>query len=445
MSKLNRCSRCWRLATAAIVALATVAIAGCGGVEESLVGGPGSDPAKTVAHCESTGFISIEIVDGDSRSARVGTTVGGLAVRLRCLGGDPYNVRDATIEWTVLTGGGTIGGAHTTTSTTDLSGYTSASWTLGPIEGQQSVEARFTSPYEGYVLTRTFTASATAPTGCEATGGTDHGTYINLAANTVWSAAASPHRGGFVILQAGVTLTVEPGAVICVERIEATSTTGGLIAEGTAQEPIQFIGTSLQAASSLKFVEATDALCVGQAIAGRLVSLIEDSSFKWRSTTPRNPLDCAQVAVGGTSAAVRRTVISDYGSQDCAALHAAAFLGETVTVEARITGSSSDAVLVGGSGTVRLANCSLTNNGRHGVFVFAPGSPPSNPTAISVNACNLQNNAGDGVFSPTATNPVDATGNWWGDASGALGGGSDGVTGMVDVGAHLTSPRVLGY
>ena len=116
-----------------------------------------------------------------------------------------------------------------------------------------------------------------------------------------------------------------------------------------------------------------------------------------------------------------------------------------MTVEARITGSSTDAVLVGGSGTVRLANCDLTKNGRHGVYVFAPGSPPVNSTAISINACNLQNNGGDGVYSPTATRPVDATGNWWGDASGALGGGSDGVTGMVDVGAHLTSPGVLDY
>ena len=280
---------------------------------------------------------------------------------------------------------------------------------------------------------------------CDATGGTDHGPYLDLVANTVWSAAASPHRGGTVLLLPGVTLTVEPGAVVCVESIETFTATGGLIAEGTALEPIQFIGTSLPAATSLKFVQATDVLRVGHAIAGRRVSLIEDSSFEWRPKTARNPLDCAQVAVGGAGAAVRRTVISDYGSQNCAALHAAAFLGETVTVEARITGSSTDAVLVAGSGTVRLANCSLTKNSRHGVYVFAPGSPPANSTAISVNGCNLQNNGGDGVYSPTATRPVDATGNWWGDANGALGGGSDGVTGMVDVGAHLTSPGELGY
>jgi len=374
MNKLNRFPWHRRLALAGIAMLATISIVACGGGDDSVVGGSGGDPPKTVAECPSgvagEPNVNIEVVGGSNLSGRVSTPVGNLSVRLKCteLGGTRiYNVRGATIEWIVVAGGGTINGAATATSITDDSGYASVPWTLGPNAGTQSVRASFgVSLRSGYRST-TFTATATAPTGCDATGGTDHGAYLILAADTVWSAAASPHRGGFVLLQAGVTLTVEPGALVCVERIEAITTTGGLIAEGTAQEPIQFIGTSLQAATSLKFVQATDALRVGQLIAGRLVSLIEDSSFRWRSTTPRTPLECAQVAVGGTSAAVRRTVISGYGSPDCAALYAVALLGETVTVEARITGSTSDAVFVAGGGTVRLANCSLTNNGRHGV------------------------------------------------------------------------------
>jgi hypothetical protein len=172
--------------------------------------------------------------------------------------------------------------------------------------------------------------------------------------------------------------------------------------------------------------------------------VIEDTTFVRR--VPPSPLQCSQVFVFVPQGEGRilRTTIDGHGGAECAALHAAAGFGATLQVQARITNSHGDGVLLGGSGSVAMTGCLIQGNARHGAFVFAPGDPPSNPQRVSINGCNLGPNGGDAVFSQ-ATIPVDATGNWWSDPGGPLSGSAGGLTGIIDAGAWLTAPVVLGY
>jgi hypothetical protein len=423
------------------------------GVAAMLLAGCGANDAPQGADCDLELPFRVVIFEGDGQRALPGTQLGRLSARLRCSGDldltgqqPQLDVSGETLTWTVTGGGGTIDGAASVQRTTNSDGFTDVLWTLGPVFGTQTVQVSYARSGENRDQTvgATFTATAALATGCEPTvPGTDHGALRTISADETWTAATGPHRGGMMIIDGGATLTVQAGAVVCVESIDSSSPAAGrLVAEGTAQAKARFVGSSLPAASVLRHVSAENARAIGRANSGHLLSLIEDSNFFW--SAPREPLACAQVAVGGGSAAVRRTVISGHGSATCAALHAAAFFGETVSIEARVRDAVGDAVLAGGAGTVALSNCELSSSGRHGLFVFGPGSPPANSTAISINGCNLTDNVGDAIRSEQ-TITVDATNNWWGDVAGAFGSNVDGVTGAINVGGHLTAPAVLGY
>ena len=65
----------------------------------------------------------------------------------------------------------------------------------------------------------------------------------SIAADTVWTAAASPHVvTGTVVVLKGVTLTIEPGSAIQMKAgADLVVTNGGrLLAEGTAEQRIRF-------------------------------------------------------------------------------------------------------------------------------------------------------------------------------------------------------------
>lgn len=85
---------------------------------------------------------------------------------------------------------------------------------------------------------------------------------------------------------------------------------------------------------------------------------------------------------------------------------------------------------------VTVEQCAVAKGDHHGIVV-------EESSGVTIHACNIENNKGPGVES-TAAAPLDATGNWWGDALGPLGPAGDGVEGTVLFEPFLTAPALTG-
>ena len=92
------------------------------------------------------------------------------------------------------------------------------------------------------------TVLAVGPNHCTAAGGTDLGVGRTIASDETWTQAASPYFTSCptgaacdapVRVTGGATLTIEPGAIVCVDRIR-TEGASRIVAIGTASEPIFF-------------------------------------------------------------------------------------------------------------------------------------------------------------------------------------------------------------
>ena len=118
--------------------LSLVAAAACGGSDLTLPPGEGS-----------TG---LEIVQGDEQTGPAGTRLADpLIVRLVDPAGN--GTANRTVLWVIKAGGGAVTPA---TGMTDAEGFASAEWTLGPVPGQNVVEAQVPD-----IGTATFTSMAT--------------------------------------------------------------------------------------------------------------------------------------------------------------------------------------------------------------------------------------------------------------------------------------------
>ena len=136
-----------KLALATGVGMAT--LAACGSAND------GYDPSVATA---------VVYVGGSGQSAEVGDPVGELlTIKTTNFVGDP--VGGVAVEWVVVSGDGSVSKGQTTT---DANGLSQVSWVLGPIVGQQKVQA--VASLSGSPIT--FTADARAGGG-EAGAGTD--------------------------------------------------------------------------------------------------------------------------------------------------------------------------------------------------------------------------------------------------------------------------------
>ncbi len=123
--------------------LALAALAACGGSDDKLTSAVGPTPT------------SLSITTGTNQSGTAGSALASpLSVRVVDENGN--GASGATVSWTVGTGGGTLGGA---TSTTDPNGIATMTWTLPTTAGRYTVTASIAN---GQSVT--FNATATAAT-----------------------------------------------------------------------------------------------------------------------------------------------------------------------------------------------------------------------------------------------------------------------------------------
>ena len=418
-----------------------VTLVGCGG------GTPPADRPPTAAGCVA-GTEGIAKIAGDGQTAAPGVLLPERpTVRVTCESfanrGTTMPLAGAAVQWQVLSGRGRIDGATSVPKQLDADGVTSVAWTLPNGFGAQAASVTLVAPNRPLAVefNATVAASTTTAQSCLDAGGTDHGASTVIAADTAWTAAGSPHRGGRVTLTNDAVLEIEQGALVCVDDIDlAVNATGRVVATGSTSAPIRFRGTALRGRVILSHVDGENVPAVGSETHPALS--IDDSSFRW--TVPRDPAACAQVMVeAGWS--VRRTLIEGYGSPACAALRVGWPLScdfyycyDTI-VEARIAGSLGDSVSVDGESGVSFTNCQVSTGAGHGIVVAA-----TTTGLVTARDCNLFGNDGDAIAN-RSPGTVDAQGNWWGDPGGPSGPSGDRTSGLVNAASPRAAPLALGY
>lgn len=126
----------------------TLALWGCGGGDLVL---PGGDEQPQV-----------QVVQGDKQQGQPGQQLSPLLLRAVDQSGN--GIPNRTVLWVVQSGGGSV---SPTTGTTDADGFATATWTLGPDAGENTLDAQVPG-----IDTVTFTATATSDTGGGGGGGT---------------------------------------------------------------------------------------------------------------------------------------------------------------------------------------------------------------------------------------------------------------------------------
>jgi hypothetical protein len=188
---------------------ATLALFGCGGGDLVLPGG-NEQP-------------QVQVVQGNDQQGSPGQPVNPLLVRAVDPSGN--GIPNRTVLWVVKTGGGTV---TPTSGTTDADGFATATWTLGPSPGENTVDAQVPG-IDTVTFTATATTSDTNGGGGGGGGGTPNAQRSSLSADpksiVVGSGTSTitvrvrddngdPVEGATVVLQAtggGNTLTQPSG------------------------------------------------------------------------------------------------------------------------------------------------------------------------------------------------------------------------------------------
>lgn len=107
------------------------------GAQTVTASAPGTSPVTFTATASAVAPMFLAATQGNNQSGFALEPLGTSRVIL--LGSDRSPIVGATVNWTVLTGGGSV---NPTSSTTDATGQASTVWTLGPASGEQTMRAQ---------------------------------------------------------------------------------------------------------------------------------------------------------------------------------------------------------------------------------------------------------------------------------------------------------------
>jgi adhesin/invasin len=171
------------------------------------------------AACGDTTFNTVALIpaaitvssSSNGQSATVGTALANpVVVQVTDAAGN--GIGNVVVTWTVLTGGGSVSSA---TSTTDASGNASVNWTLGPTAGENTLEASIAT---GASTTITATGVAAAASGLTSVSGNNQ--TILIGATSAPLVVHVADANGNPVANATVTWTVSAGGAL-----SASSTT----------------------------------------------------------------------------------------------------------------------------------------------------------------------------------------------------------------------------
>jgi len=308
-----------------------------------------------------------------------------------------------------------------------------------------TVDRRSTAPflvdYAVVTAAPVLAFSAGTPSSCSVSGGTDE--PATVASDTTWTKAAGPHRvPPFFAVTSGALLTIEAGAVVCIQvgqrfQVGGDGTDARLAVAGTDTDPVVFRGIpdgaffdaitiGVPATSTTQNLISGARVFNGRLIASGNVS-INDTRFEGGTT----------VVLGSSGASYSLVNSSIVGTR-----------GPGLRVNGPPTGSVANVRIAGGdsvgvdvfTGSFTLVDSEVTGNAGDGIFVEAGLSG----TGVGISGCNLLDNGGVGVSTQSPGLVVDATGNYWGDPGGPTGAQGDGVGAGVTVSSFRTTPAAVG-
>jgi protocatechuate 3,4-dioxygenase beta subunit len=190
----------------------------------------------------------INIDAGNAQRGTVGTALGTLvSAKVTDVSGNP--VPNAPVTWTVVSGGGQINAVR---QTTDSTGRTFATWTLGTTGGSQTASATVTS---GISVGFKATAAAGAPVQLIQVAGSGQTGTVGLALDTLLSVRVVDSYGNGVA-GANVSFSPDQGSGSILAAASVTDSLGGMLGRWTLgqQTGLQTSLASLSGTAPVRFV-----------------------------------------------------------------------------------------------------------------------------------------------------------------------------------------------
>jgi len=203
---------------------------------------------STVFNATATNGPAAQIIidAGNTQRGTVGTALGTLvSAKVTDLSGNP--VPNAPVTWTVVSGGGQI---VATRQTTDSTGRSFATWTLGTTGGSQTVSAALAS---GVSVGFRATAAAGAPVQLIQVAGSGQTGTVGLALTTPLSVRVVDSYGNGVA-GAAVSFSADQGSILAGANV--TDSLGGMLGRWTLgqQTGLQSSVASLSGTAPVTFV-----------------------------------------------------------------------------------------------------------------------------------------------------------------------------------------------